>query len=32
MDVAATTVVSKRSGFKEEEATSEEDRLLMGKV
>jgi Na+/H+-dicarboxylate symporter len=32
MDVAATTVVSKRSGFKEADATSEEDRLLMEKV
>ncbi|HEV7661007.1 MAG TPA: dicarboxylate/amino acid:cation symporter [Allosphingosinicella sp.] len=32
MDVAATAVVSKRSGFAEEEATSEEDRLLMEKV
>ena len=32
MDVAATTVVSKRSGFEEDEATSDEDRLLMEKV
>jgi proton glutamate symport protein len=32
MDVAATTVVSKRSGFKEADATSEEDRLLMETV
>jgi len=28
MDVAATTVISKRSGFEEEEADSREDRLL----
>jgi proton glutamate symport protein len=32
MDVAATTIVSKRSGFKEADATSEEDRLLMETV
>lgn len=32
MDVAATTVISKRSGFEEDEATSQEDRLLMEKV
>jgi len=32
MDVAATTVVSKRSGFEEGQANSEEDRLLMENV
>jgi Na+/H+-dicarboxylate symporter len=32
MDVAATTVVAKRSGFEREDATSQEDRLLMEKV